>query len=102
MVCWVEPSAQNSIYISNNPSHKKASRAEFLSALVCVEPPRSNVEAPGSVRPDHFVGDVGDIYTIPLRPPTVIFSIPSFLTNRSSLSPKFGAPNSLAQIFVIL
>ena len=22
MVCWVEPSAQNSIYISNNPSHK--------------------------------------------------------------------------------
>jgi hypothetical protein len=33
--------------------------------------------------------------------PMVIFFIPSFLTNRSSLSPKLGAPNSLAQIFVI-
>ena len=68
MVCWVEPSAQNSIYISNNPSHKKASRAEFLSALACAEPPHPDVEAPGSDRPDRFVGDMGGIYTIPLRP----------------------------------
>ena len=33
MVCWVEPSAQNSIYISNNPSHKKP--AELNSYLLC-------------------------------------------------------------------
>ena len=32
MVCWVEPSAQNSIYISNNPSHKKP--AELNSYLL--------------------------------------------------------------------
>ena len=75
MVCWVEPSAQNTIYISNNPSHKKASWAEFLSALACAEPPRSGAEPPrpdaealGSVWPDHFVGDGGGIYTHPFAP----------------------------------
>jgi hypothetical protein len=31
-VCWVEPSSQNSIYISNNPSHKKP--AELNSYLL--------------------------------------------------------------------
>ena len=73
MVCWVEPSAQNSIYISNNTSHKKP--AELNSYLLWptqnlrgAEPPRPNVKAPGSVRPDRFVGDVGGIYTIPLCP----------------------------------
>ena len=32
MECWVEPSTQNSIYISNNPSHKKP--AELNSYLL--------------------------------------------------------------------
>ena len=73
MVCWVEPSAQNSIFNSNNPSHKKL--AELNSYLLWpmwnlrgAKPPRSNAEAPRSVWPDRFVGDVGGIYTIPLRP----------------------------------
>ena len=105
----MEPSAQNTIYISNNPSYKKASRAEFLSALACAEPPRSGAkplrpdeEAPGSDRPDRFVGDVGGIYTIPLRPQWSSSS--SFTQTRTealSLSRKLGAPNSLAQIFMI-
>ena len=41
MVCWVEPSAQNSIYISNNPSHKKP--AEMNSYLLR---PARNLHAP--------------------------------------------------------
>ena len=32
MMCWVKPSAQNSIYISNNSSHKKP--AELNSYLL--------------------------------------------------------------------
>ena len=61
MVCWVEPSAQNSIFNSNNFSHKKAAklnsyllwsmrnlRAQAWN-LRSTEPPRSNMEAPGSV-----------------------------------------------------
>ena len=41
MVCWVEPSAQNSIYNLNNPSHKKL--AELNSYLLW---PARNLHAP--------------------------------------------------------
>ena len=49
-------------------SATKASRAEFLSVVAYAEPLLPNAEALGSVRPDHFVGDGGSIYTSPLRP----------------------------------
>ena len=88
MVCWVELSAQNYIYISNNPSHKMASRAEFLSALAYAEPLRPNAEAPGSNKPDRFVGDVGGIYTIPLSPQRLSSSSSTCTHNRGSFSLK--------------
>jgi len=93
MVCWVEPSAQNSIYILNNPSHKKTSRAEFLSALACAEPPRSgaeppcsNAEAPGSMLTRLFCGWRGwYLYHTP-SPPTVIFFVIHLDSKWSSIS----------------
>ena len=65
MVCWVEPSAQNSIYISNNPSHKKS--AELNSYLLW---PARNLRVltwrlRGLSDLTVFVGDGRGIYTHP-------------------------------------
>ena len=75
MVCWMEPSTQNSIYISNNPSHKRP--AELNSYLLWpvrnLHAQAQNLRAQtqrlrGLCWPDCFVGGVGGIYTIPLHP----------------------------------
>jgi hypothetical protein len=85
MVCWVEPSAQNSIYISNNPSHKKPT--ELNSYLSW---PARNLRAPTrrlrGLSDWPFYGWCGWYIYHTHSPPTVIFSIPSSLSNRSSLS----------------
>jgi hypothetical protein len=75
ILCWVEPSAQNSICISNNPSHKKPTKPNsylsWLARNLCTLTRNlraPNAEALRSVGPDHFVGDWGGINTSSLHP----------------------------------
>ena len=101
MVCWVEPSAQNSIYISNNPSHKKP--VELNSYLLwhtqnlCVIMWRLQ----GLIDPI-ILWVTWLVFTpYPFTPNGHLLH--SFIPDeqKRSLSPKLGAPNSFAQIFVI-
>jgi hypothetical protein len=67
IVVGVEPSARNHHPHLNTPSYKKL--ADLNSFLFWqARNLRVFTEAPGSVRPDRYVGDVGGVYTIPLRP----------------------------------
>jgi hypothetical protein len=67
-VDWVEPSAQNTIPNSNNPSHKKASCAEIFSVLVSAEVPGLSPRGSAVCRTRPFSGRRGGINTSPLRP----------------------------------
>ena len=108
MVCWVEPSAQNSIFNSNNSSHTKP--AELNSYLLW---PAWNLCAMArNLRVlTRRLRDLTD--PIVLWVTWVVFIPYPFVPNghllhsfipdkhKLSLSPKLGAPNSLAQTFVI-
>ena len=108
MVCWVEPSAQNSIYISNNPSHIKP--AELNSYLLW---PAWNLRAPaGILRAQTWrlrgLSDPTVLWATwvvfipyPFAPNGHLLPYSLRLELKLPLSPKLGAPNSLAQIFVI-
>ena len=108
MVCWVEPSAQNSIFTSNNPSHKKP--AELNSYLIW---PTWNLCAQSQNLHDQTwrlqgLSDQTILWVMwvvfipyPFTPNSYRLPHSLRLELKLSLSPKLGAPNSLAQIFVI-
>ena len=90
MVCWVEPSAQNSIYISNNTYHKKL--AELNSNLLW---PARNLHTltrrlQGLSDPTVLRVTMGVFISHP-SPPMVIFFPDSFTSNRSSPSLKLSS-----------
>ena len=108
MVCWVEPSAQNSIYISNNPSHKRP--AELNSYLLW--PTRNLCAQAWNLRAqtrrlwglsDQTILWVTWVVFIPypFAPNDYLLPYSLRLKLKLSLSPKLGAPNFLAQIFMI-
>jgi hypothetical protein len=96
IVDWVEPSAQNTIPNSNNPSHKKASCAEIFSVLVSAEVPGLSPRGSAVCRTRPFSGQRGGINTSPLRPQRSSSSFFHSELDQSSLPlSKLGASNPL-------